>query len=801
MRTFAFVVLCWGLSLHSFLNAQSECSDASACNFGLPSAASGCLYPTDLFEDGEFKDCTGRVLDVHDLNQNGLPDILETTGCKNPKACNYNPEATRAGDCDFASCVGCMDTAAWNYSPEATRTDDSCIVGGCTDDASPDYNPEAIVDDGSCRYYNCYDPSACNARPFGKPGVYISIACDYSCVGCRDEAACNYGPTKTIHDGTICNYDCLSNTAHPDGTGSGCATPEACNYTAGLAVHLPGACLFPTCKDSTACNYDAAPGCQHPELCTFALDKFPTGEFGCDGHCLADEDEDSVCDHLEVPGCMDASACNFNPAATDDDGSCHHNCAVCRDFYACNYVSAGLSHPDACSYDCGGCTKTNACNYDPTAAYNDGSCRFIHAIVEIDPWELPLEGGWDLACHDDSASAVFAHLYGPMAGDAEWVWADGQTANPASQLPAGTHNLQVTYPSCSATIPVQVRAPLPLTLTPLQTNAILCHGGTDGAIIANAAGGTAPYQWSWESGDSTAVRSGLAAGQHPATVTDANGCTTTESILLGEPSALSISIDAPQTISCAGGQSGIVEAAPAGGTPPYSFAWNTGSTGSSIGALSTGTYTVTVTDANGCNASEATTLVDGGSDLGVLPQIGIKALHQPTCLGETGSVVIDTSHSVTPIQSITWSHPTLENASRDRATDLAPGEYLVTARAPSGCESALSITIQSPPTFERLNVRSWAATHPTNPTGKITFDLLGPSSTYEVIILPSDTLFTPRWIQFDNRLKASDDPLGLSPGAYTLHSLRDVNTGCLGADAAPDVAIVPHLRGGQTNPE
>lgn len=775
-------------------SAQEACADASACNFGLPSASEGCLYPTDLFEAGHYKDCTGRVLDIYDSNANGMPDPLETVGCMNPRACNFNHTATSAGDCEFASCVGCMDENASNYNAAATRTAGNCVVSGCTDPESVDFDPVAMVNDGSCRYYDCYDPLACNAHPYDKPGEYISIACDYSCVGCLNEDACNYNASKEIHDGSLCDYGCLGNTASPAGDGFGCAAPEACNYQEGLKIHVAHSCSFATCTDAAACNFEADGGCHEPALCLFADEVFDNALYGCDGACINDADNDGICDENEVPGCSDVMACNFDPDSTDDDGSCDYSCTVCRDVLACNYASSGLNNPEMCDYSCGGCTKVAACNYDPMAAYNDGTCRFLTAIVAVNPRVMPPSGGWDLACHDDVAAEVYAHVYGPESGVVSLVWANGQTTNPATLLPPGDHSLLATHTGCSETLSISVLAPPALSVTTNLTSAVTCHGESDGAATATATGGTSPYSWTWSQGDDSTVATELAAGSYAATVTDLNGCTATGDVTVTQPEAIAVSIDAPQSISCEGGQSGIISAQPTGGVAPYSYEWNTGSTSATIGALAAGSFNVTVTDSNGCEASESTTLNDGGSDIGLLPHIGVKTLHHPACTGETGSAVIDTMLSLTPIEDIVWSHMAGSPAVRDSVGDLPPGEYLVTARAPSGCESSLAITIQAPETFARSNIRALPATNPNRPTGKLLMDVDGPEAAYEVVFLPSDARVAPRRLQFDNHLRAAHYGIGLYPGSYTIHNLRNRETGCLGADEAPDVAIVPNVR-------
>lgn len=149
--------------------------------------------------------------------------------------------------------------------------------------------------------------------------------------------------------------------------------------------------------------------------------------------------------------------------------------------------------------------------------------------------------------------------------------------------------------------------------------------------------------------------------------------------------------------------------------------------------------------------------------------------------------------SLTPIDDIIWSH--LEGAAevRDSVGDLAPGNYWVTARAPSGCESSLAFEIQEPATFRRGLIRALPATNPSQPTGKLIFEVDGPEATYDVLLVPTDTAMAPRRVQFDNHLKESDYGQGLFPTSYTLHNLRDIDRNCISSDA-PSVAIVPYVQ-------
>ncbi|MBV42149.1 MAG: hypothetical protein CL834_03865 [Crocinitomicaceae bacterium] len=132
------------------------------------------------------------------------------------------------------------------------------------------------------------------------------------------------------------------------------------------------------CTDELACNYDPD-ATEDDGSCTYA-----EANYDCDGTCLNDNDNDGICDELETAGCTDSFACNFNAEATDDDGSCEYlSCSGCTDASACNYDPDALYNDGSCDYvSCAvtGCTNVNACNFNPEATTDDGSCEYSTCV-------------------------------------------------------------------------------------------------------------------------------------------------------------------------------------------------------------------------------------------------------------------------------------------------------------------------------------------------------------------------------------------------------------------------------------
>jgi len=139
-----------------------------------------------------------------------------------------------------------------------------------------------------------------------------------------------------------------------------------------------------------------------------------------------------------------------------------------------------------------------------------------------------------------------------------------------------------------------------------STNAS-CNGVADGTAGVNATGGSAPYTYTWSNGATTASLTGVTAGTYSVTVTDANGCTATCSSTVTEPTALTADCSSVDG-TCNNNNEASASVSVGGGDEPYSYAWNNGATTSSIDGLAAGTYSVTVTDANGCTADCSVTV-------------------------------------------------------------------------------------------------------------------------------------------------------------------------------------------------
>lgn len=195
----------------------------------------------------------------------------------------------------------------------------------------------------------------------------------------------------------------------------------------------------------------------------------------------------------------------------------------------------------------------------------------------------------------------------------KYTWSTGENTSTLNAS-AGTYYVSaLDINGCEAFEYFTVNEPslLQLTMTSVPETA---DGANDGEATVSIFGGTPPYSILWyaDGNQTTNTITGLSYGIHPVQVTDANGCTVNESVVVNNVSCASfeVSIINNNDVTCYGGTDGDAEALATGGTPNYTYSWNTAPIQSTAAAtgLSSGTYVVTATDDNGCLSQASVTI-------------------------------------------------------------------------------------------------------------------------------------------------------------------------------------------------
>ena len=255
----------------------------------------------------------------------------------------------------------------WTTYSATPYCGDYCIetILGCMDSLAFNYNDSANVDDGNC-----------------EPFIF----------GCTNTLAFNYDSTANTDDGSCVPIS------------YGCLDPIADNFNS-LANTDDGSCYYIGCTDIAACNYDSTAtvnnGCQYPPQ-----------YYDCNNVCLSDIDGDGICDELEIPGCTNPIALNFDITATDDDGSCTLPIYGCTDPLAFNFDPLANTDNGSCVPVVFGCTDNTQFNYDPAANTDNGSCTpYVYGCMDSTAFNFNALANTDngscipvvLGCTDTSA--------------------------------------------------------------------------------------------------------------------------------------------------------------------------------------------------------------------------------------------------------------------------------------------------------------------------------------------------------------------------------------------------------------
>ncbi len=347
---------------------------------------------------------------------------------------------------------------------------------------------------------------------------------------------------------------------------------------------------------------------------------------------------------------------------------------------------------------------------------------------------------------DGTATVVPSGSPGPFT----YTWSpSGGNAATASNLPPGNYTVNITDAGgCTTTATTSITEPPVLTSTITSTN-VTCFGANNGTATVTASGGTGAYTYTWSpTGGNTANATGLSPGNYTLTVTDVNGCATSASTLISEPTLISLTVTST-SVTC-GGANGTASVSATGGTGPYTYTWSpVGGNAASANGLSGGNYSVNVSDANGCLATATVTIAQP-----VVITTTITSTNA-LCFGTNGSATV-TASGGTGAYTYSWTP-----AGGTGATANFPmGNYTVTVTDANLCIATASVSITQPVvltvTITPTNVNCFGANN-----GSIISNTSGGTGAY-----------TYTWSPTGGNASSATN---LSPGNYTV-TVTDANS-------------------------
>jgi hypothetical protein len=267
-------------------------------------------------------------------------------------------------------------------------------------------------------------------------------------------------------------------------------------------------------------------------------------------------------------------------------------------------------------------------------------------------------------------------------GNLSFSWSNGSTSKNLTNLAAGTYTVTVKDANnCTQPASFTITAPSAINIAAIESD-VTCNGMNNGDIDLNVTGGVAPYTYLWNNGSTIEDRSLLAPGNYSVTVKDVNNCTKTASYTITQPNVLVITSTSINP-SCNGDNNGSVDVSVSGGTTPYSYSWENFANTQDRTGLSAGTYTLNVSDANGCDTVHFKVISEPA------PLLITATKKNATCSSCTNGSITASATGGTSPYTYSWS----TGGSGATKNNIAPGTYTVTVTDAKGCSDIMAVTL------------------------------------------------------------------------------------------------------------
>ena len=372
----------------------------------------------------------------------------------------------------------------------------------------------------------------------------------------------------------------------------------------------------------------------------------------------------------------------------------------------------------------------------------------------------------NISCFGQANGKAWVNANGGTPGYT-YLWSSAsQTTDTISGLGLGNYIVTVTDAAhCTVTTSVNISQPAsPLSLSMDSIN-VNCFGQSTGQASVAATGGTPGYTYLWTNSATTDTVKNAAAGIYAVTVKDTLGCTASATVNVTQPST-AVSVSFTHTdVTCTGLTNGTATAIAAGGTPGYTYLWNTTATTDTISGLGANTYSVTVKDTLGCVATGSVIIAQPAS------AVSVSIAHTDvTCRGLSNGSAQATAAGGTSGYTYLWNN----GQTSSNLTNLSAGSDTVTVTDANGCKASATVAIA--PSNDTLTIDT-AATAATCGLA---------NGTVKVIPTGGSGIYQYLWSNNASSAMVS----GLSGGTYDV--VVTDNTGCSGTKSV-SIAQLPAI--------
>jgi gliding motility-associated-like protein len=391
-------------------------------------------------------------------------------------------------------------------------------------------------------------------------------------------------------------------------------------------------------------------------------------------------------------GCVAVASVTITqpPALTLVTSSMNSNCTAANG--TASVSASGGTAPYVYNWSGGGGnnSQTNglpAGTYSVTVTDFKGCVKTSVATINATPGGVAvISASTNVSCFGYNNGSMTAGFTGNMTAPLSYSWSNGQIAQTATNLSAGTYSVTITdVYGCTSLISANISQPTALNFNVSTTN-VSCYGGANGSATANyLGGGTPPLSYLWSAGGASSVAPTLPQGVYTCTLTDANGCVAIQSGTITQPSSVTLT-STVSTANC-NQPNGSATITATGGVPAYSYTWSNGATGTTVFGVYAGTYTISVKDANNCLYTTAATIPNT-----VGPVMNLYSQTNVSCFGGSNGVATATVTGGSAPYTYQWSN----GQNTGTATNLVAGVYTATVTDQVGCKASISVNITQP---------------------------------------------------------------------------------------------------------
>lgn len=385
-------------------------------------------------------------------------------------------------------------------------------------------------------------------------------------------------------------------------------------------------------------------------------------------------------------------------------------------------------------------------NYTVSVTDANGCSNNDIAITLSEPEKLTvgLDSVSNIACNGSRVGGVFISVNGGSK-PYMYTWNNGSIAQDVTRVSAGEYSVVIKDANgCMETISARIAEPSLLNLALVNSKNVKCAGDNDGEIEITVAGGTAPYEYKWSTGQTTQNISKIAGGEYSVVVKDALGCTQNLKASISQPPTLIKSIDAVTNLKCNNDNSGEIHLTVVDGVAPYTYQWSNGTSNQDLIGVPAGKYSVVITEGNGCQHTVNAEITE--------PEVFASEIVTVTnikCHGEKkGAIDLSVKGGVAPYK-IQWSN----GAITEDISEVKAESYSVMVMDANGCMRSASAVVTQPAPLQLSIDSLYSVKCCGDSSGAIFISVTGGAGPYSY--------------QWSNGAK-TEDITGLKMGQYTV---------------------------------